>query len=392
VRWTSAFAVIVLCMAGESLPPDVLLLARIKTKAAENLRSLPNYTCTETIERFKRGPNAKKDELVDRVRLEVALVDGKELFSWAGAGKFEEKGIAEIVGGGSAIGNGAFALHAKHVFLSPLPTFTYVGETALNGRPAIRYDYRVSQMVSTNRIRAGSNSSIVGYHGSFWVEKDTLDLIRLEVHSDIPPSLDLSASSDVMEYHRECIGGAGFLLPQWSELLMIDREGNQSRNLTRLSECRQYAGESVLRFGDPIPDAASPSARAKLIQLPAGLKVELRLETPIHSASSATGDPVKAVVSRNVTRNGKTLIPKGAVLTGRITLLRKRADRYVVGLDFAAIEFDNGRGQFRASLKDPGHGSQRSLSAAPETGGLFAVRGANFSFRQGHSIVWSTVD
>ena len=109
MRWASAAAGLLLCIPisasiAQPLPPEVLLLGRIKAKAAENLQRLPNYTCTQTIERSHRNAKSRKFELLDTIRLEVALVEGKELFSWPG-GKFEEKGIGEIVGAGGAIGN-----------------------------------------------------------------------------------------------------------------------------------------------------------------------------------------------------------------------------------------------------------------------------------------------
>src|SRR5215469_12007656 len=103
MRGSSAFASLLLCWliapsAADDLPPETLLLARIKAKAADNLRRLPNYTCTQTIERSRRPARARRFEPVDMLRLEVALVAGKELFSWPGAGQFEDKGIGELVG------------------------------------------------------------------------------------------------------------------------------------------------------------------------------------------------------------------------------------------------------------------------------------------------------
>src|SRR5262245_59103634 len=94
--------------ARQDLPADILLLARIKAKAAENLKRLPNYTCTETVVRTRRRRESRKTEPVDTLRLEVALVDGREMFTWPGGGKFEEKNLGEMVGAGAAISNGNF--------------------------------------------------------------------------------------------------------------------------------------------------------------------------------------------------------------------------------------------------------------------------------------------
>src|SRR5436190_870459 len=110
MRSSQAFAGFLLCLsaasgAQEELAPETLLIERIKAKMADKLRRLPSYTCTETIERFMRGTRSRIFAPLDTLRLEIALVDGNELFAWAGGGKFEEKDIWEIVGDGAAIGN-----------------------------------------------------------------------------------------------------------------------------------------------------------------------------------------------------------------------------------------------------------------------------------------------
>src|SRR5438552_19172106 len=113
-------------------------------------------------------------------------------------------------------------------------------------------------------------------------------------------------------------------MPHASELVMVDLLGNENRNRTRLSDCRQYAGESVLTFVDaPVVDTAPPS-KPKSIVLPAGLRVEVQLQTPIQSGSSAIGDAIQGVVSRDVKTEGRVVVPKGALLGGRITRLERR--------------------------------------------------------------------
>jgi hypothetical protein len=105
------------------LASETILLARIRYHMSQTLQKQPNYTCEQSIERSRRRAASQKYEIVDTVRLEVALVGSRELFSWPGAGKFEETDISDMVRGG-AIGNGNFALHARSVFLSNAPTYT----------------------------------------------------------------------------------------------------------------------------------------------------------------------------------------------------------------------------------------------------------------------------
>ena len=63
-----------------------LLLKRIVEHMSHTLAVQPNYTCVETVERWIT-PRKGKRYMQDRLRFEVALVDGKETFAWPGAQK-----------------------------------------------------------------------------------------------------------------------------------------------------------------------------------------------------------------------------------------------------------------------------------------------------------------
>ncbi|MCS6952390.1 MAG: hypothetical protein RMK57_06960 [Bryobacterales bacterium] len=360
--WLSCLFSPALGVAQSDLAPDVLLLARIKVHMEENLKRLPNYTCVETVERSRRRAPARKFELVDALRLEVAMIGRKELYSWYGENRFQERDLVDMVGGG-AIGNGDFALHAYSVFLSSAPTYTYVGEDILDGRRTIRYDYRVPLLLSGYRIRVPPREARVPYHGAFWVDAATLDLVRLDVTADqIPSELNLREARTSIWYGRVPIGEDEFLLPRRSELVMIDLAGNESRNRIEFTQCRQFTGESHLSFGDPPPEAPPPAPQLREFELPAGVDLELRLETPVDSETSFVGDPLRAVVARAVKKEGRVVVPKGAVVTGRLTRLERLAStpaHYVVGLEFYAIEFEGGRAPFRARLEQAGAATAR---------------------------------
>src|SRR5947209_5979022 len=204
------FVLLALCAAGcfaqeAELSPDLLLLARIKTNMESTLRRQPNYTCVQQVERSQRLAPRQRFELVDMLRLEVALVNGKELFAWPGSKKFEDTELRHMVSGG-AIGNGNFALHARAVFMSNAPVFTFRGEETLDGRRAFRFDFAVSLLNSGYHIRVNDREAIVAYHGSFWADPETADVKRLVVDAeDLPPLLGLSRATDRMDYSRIAI-------------------------------------------------------------------------------------------------------------------------------------------------------------------------------------------
>jgi hypothetical protein len=345
---------------NQPLDADIVRLARIKVVASENLRRLPNYTCLQTIERSRRRGPKRRFQLQDMVRLEVALVDGKELFSWPGAGKFDERRISDMVGGGT-IGNGNFALHARSVFLSSSARFEYLGEFDEGGRRIIRYKYRVSRMLSGYRVRMGPIEETVGYSGSFDVDVKTLDLLRLEVNAEeIPPSLQLESARDVMRYTRVVIGGSEFLLPISSELTMVTINGEESRNRVQFHSCRQYSGESVLSFEEaPVGEAApAPPEPVKMIELEEGLDLDLRLEGGVKFGVSSIGDELTARVAGDVKRKGRIIVPKGALARGRIAWIEKRAfrrsDGMVASLQFTELEFPGHRTDLHAEIADVG--------------------------------------
>jgi hypothetical protein len=389
--------------AQNDIAPELLTLARIKVKAAENLKRLPNYTCLETIERSRRRAPSKRYELLDTVRLEVAVVGGKELFAWPGGGQFEERELSKMVPGG-AIGNGNFALHARSVFLSNAAMFTYAGERYRDDRRTIRFDYRIPRMFSGYTIRVGETRGVVGYRGSLWVEAESLDLLRLEVHAeDIPPNLPIQSATDTMEYARVPIGESDFLLPQSSELVMIDMAGGESRNRTAFSGCRQYAGESVLSFAEPPPETPKAVLPViELITLPPGTLLNLALDGEISSKTSAVGDVINATVISPVKKDGVVIVPKGARVSGRITRLERRSGAYAyysVGISFSSIEFENKRSQIDGNLVE--HGRFTGMQPVPRALGLsvlqtpaspntFYVQGGQFRLSRGHRLTWRT--
>src|SRR5690349_14470814 len=139
-----AMLVSALLLSGSTVPARADdFLNRVRAKMAEILLRQPDYTCTETVERTRQAAG-NRSKIQDTLRLEVALVDGKEMFAWPGSKQFEDRDLSELVSTGM-FGNGNFAIYARILFLSNIATVEYRGETPLGGRPALRYDFRVAR-------------------------------------------------------------------------------------------------------------------------------------------------------------------------------------------------------------------------------------------------------
>lgn len=319
---------------------------------AEILERQPNYTCIQTIERSTQwtGSHTRMD---DTLRLEVALVDGKELFAWPGSKQFEDHELRDLVSTGM-IGNGSFAIHARTIFLTDSASFTERGETQLSGRPALRYDFQVSRSHSNYRLRLNDREAIVPFHGSFYADPVTLDVLRMEVITDdIPADLGISATETTVNYDRRRIGDEEFLLPVESGLMMAMPDV-VNRNSVRLTSCRRFSGESTLTFDDPeLNDTStsastegSASAPAKEVDIPAGLPLRLEF-SELDLMHAAIGDAVRATLRSDLKSGREVLAPKGSIAHGRIMRLDRYNTHFGLLIKFQDLDWRGGHARLK---------------------------------------------
>lgn len=299
-----------LLLAQDVLPPEMRQLVRIKQQMKANLSRLPNYTCMAEIERFRDTPKSIQWERVDVHRVEVALVGGAEWFSRPGAGRLETRSLRDLIPTG-LVSNGEYANHARSLFLSSNAQFEYAGMERINGRETARFRYSVSRLNSGYFVQSGSEA-VVPYHGSFWGDPQTGDLVRLTVEVvDIPPEIDIVEAVTAVDYARVRIGGEDFLLPERTDLVVVNRHGQAGRNRMTFTQCHQYGTESAVSFEPPEP-------------LPPGLVLTLELDSAIDLEGLRGGAPILAKLVSEVRSQEKVLIPVGATVRGRVLQLDRR--------------------------------------------------------------------
>ena len=175
-------------------------LALIKTRVADNLGRQPDYTCLQTIERSQRAARSKRFKSMDTLRLEVALIGGKEVFSWPGESKFRNSDVSAIVGGGT-LSSGGFLAAARAVFVSSGAVTKFAGEELVSGRTLVKYDYRVSSLSSGYQVAYSGQAAVVPFSGSFWADKETDQLVRLTSEvEDIPATVPIKGVTRSIDY------------------------------------------------------------------------------------------------------------------------------------------------------------------------------------------------
>src|ERR1017187_6678744 len=182
--WALLLVLAVVCQGYQDEEARTALLSPALGTMRHAIARMPDYTCTENITRsIGDGPPVRVRTL-ERLRLQVAIIGGKELFSWPGAPPFERDSLYDVVGGGTA-GTGDFAGFSRGVFGSDAAQFTTGEEEVRAEKRTVRYDYIVPRTSSGYVLRSGADSAVVDYAGSFWVDPATERVLTLQVEADI---------------------------------------------------------------------------------------------------------------------------------------------------------------------------------------------------------------
>ena len=325
-------------------------ISRIRAQVAERMARIPNYTCLETIDRTWYADESKGSRIIDRLRLEVATIEGREQFAWPGGGRVDSASLQEVLASGITK-RGDFSGFLSAIFVSNSATYTLVGEQPAAVRPGIRYDYRMPRASPGWTLVRNAARATVGYHGSFWVEPETLELARLEVEADgIPPELTLSSATQAIDYGLVAVGAGVFLLPQTADMRLVDSQGLESRTVTRFANCRQFVAESTISYSEERSAEQAAVKSDAATALPAGLLLEVGLTTPIERKTAATGDLVAAQVREELKTKGRILVPKGAIVEGRILRLETGGTSDLLLVRFTGLRFGATQVRLRASV------------------------------------------
>jgi hypothetical protein len=346
-------------IASAADPAIEKLFRDAQAKVLKNAHNVPRYTCVQNISRTQYPPRVPGrrptcEELIaerrrlglpgnismrDRLRLDVAVVDGKEMFSWAGAGRFETDALEKLVPGGVS-GSGDFIGFMASIFGGEAVTVRYTG---LAGDQA-RFEYDVPQARSHYQYRSDGGQKITGYGGAFFLDPDDAELMKLVVDTaPFPAGEPLCQVEDTMNYQRIRIGSGDFLLPEVASMDVMYRSGDEAMNETHYSDCHEFTGESTIHFDDVDTSAgAAPAASGALAPLPAKLRLRIGFTKPIDGETAAAGDPVVGVLLEDAKDKARGVVAhRNDRVYGRIVRFEQHVipnPRWIVQIKFDRIE------------------------------------------------------
>jgi len=382
-----ALVLVLPCLAAD--PDDVLQRASARLQAA--LGNLPKYACIETVERqfFEPisesggpAPSCTHDrsadgrsgagipEATDRLRLEVTLSEGREIYSWPGATRFDPRDVGDIIRRGP-IGTGSFGTHLLAVLNNPGVQFHFTGQETKDGRTLFEYRFVIAREVSRYRVRVGASWLPVAYEGSLWLDADSLELKRLNFRArQVPSDTSICRLDADLDYRNPSVAGTDVLLPTESQLRMQLESGRRMKNITTFSACRVYQAESALLFDENPASQDNPNTRIVRVPtaLPLGLPVVLALTVPIDTATAAAGDQVAAKVVEAVRQPGTDipLIPSGAIALGRLTRVEHHllpSPYFLIAISFNRLDWQGAFAPFAAHAEGSA-GLARELGAS----------------------------
>ena len=237
-----------------SQDPKALLL-RVRENVQSTLSRIPKYLCTQTVDRSRYEPdrlrdlplcgedrengNPSKQHLAssDRLRLDVAVVSKTEIYSWVGENSFGKHNLFELTDG--VLSTGTFLSFLKIVFLDDNADFSYMGESAVDGRSLAEFNFEVPAQNSHYRFGDGIRHWTIAYQGSATVDPRTGELAKLVVHiPHLPSASGACEATTTLQYRQTRMNSAEFLLPAETTLQVIDANGSSSVNRTAYTSCR----------------------------------------------------------------------------------------------------------------------------------------------------------
>ena len=355
-RLTATFLLLPFLCAGADVSWQEVL-QRLRANVGQQLSRAANYTCVESVDRNYflesfanrfgcNNPERRPTRLYmhDRLRLDVAVSEGHEIFSWHGGKSFSSKGIDDIVRSGP-ISSGSFVGYLQNIFFSPGVTIRFAEHISSIDGDFYAFDFQVPQGSSRYQISNGKKRWIVPYHGKFSGSGTNYELTSMQLIVDeIPPESNLCSVGSKVEYQLVNIAGKASLIPKSYVLDIGSSDHVHTTSRSDYTQCREFRGESTLSFDvndSPIAQQQTPVIHDEW--LPAGTTLHVRLRTPIDDRTSFTGDPVEGTLVDPVKMKGlNIIIPKDAVLYGVITKLEAYTEpfkHYLASIRFQRLTF-----------------------------------------------------
>jgi hypothetical protein len=284
-------------------------IARVRAKIAETIARQSECICTQTIERvydLGRGCDAKpssgEKKSWDRLRLDVALRDGVEVYSFPGENEFDPGRLAEVSAENS---RGTFGRLLVEIFEQQQPEIVGAGEMLENGRRRLQFSFTLPQ--------ASVKRASTPYAGTLLFDAETFDLVRVVIQAPRAPD---SACGDIttIDYGGQLPTRAQRRV-QGPRVPMIEID-------TVFSACRKLPVVTSKTDEQQLPIGGVQRGVVPLA-IPPRLRFMVEFDEDIDAAAAAAGEVIRGQTIRPIIdQDGKQWVPASAAVVARIMRIR----------------------------------------------------------------------
>ncbi len=230
------------------------IIAKAREYALGYSRRLPDFICTQVTRRYIDPSGLEFWHQQDILTARLSYFEQKENYKLVLVNNHVVTGDLPYQAVGGSISTGEFGSLLREVFEpSTEADFRWERWGKLRGRLAHVFFYRVAQERSKWHVSYQNTANIVpGYHGSVYVDRDTLAVVRITLQAELPPSFPIQDVTDTLDYDLAPIGGQEYMLPLKAQVRM--REGKLlAKNDVEFRLYRKFAAEAQISFETPEP-------------------------------------------------------------------------------------------------------------------------------------------
>ncbi len=232
------------------------LVEKVRRKAIEYTKSLPNFLCTQQTRRSAAKPTKANEEpawkLVDALTIKLSFFDQEEKYKLAMInGKPAKKTMEQLTGGKW---KGDFGSAMRSVFdPKSMAFFSWDHWGKVNGRVVAVLIYGIDvkhAAFGTTFSQYGRSRHINwGCEGQVVIDVQTLEVLRLTVDSvDLPADSPVGEVHLVLDYVRQKVGDQEFLLPARSVSWSLTPNGRPQKSESLFTDYQKFSAESGIKF------------------------------------------------------------------------------------------------------------------------------------------------
>ncbi len=260
------------------------LLAKSKEETLKAVDDMPDFIVKQFINRSIAYAGTSNWQQLDRLTVAVGYRPGKgeeyKVLNVNGLPKVDskDKQSYEEVGGTSSTGE--FVTVLASIFKDESKTdFEPLDTDVLRNRRCIIFNFDVKRQNSKQTITAVgffNDSTVTGYQGKLWIDRETGRVLRIESEAtEIPSDFPIRAAKRNVDYDWVSINDGKYLLPTLSDVRLTARQDRQlleTRNEIRFREYRKFDTDvkisDIQDTGDAPPDEKQPAPIPEKKEIP----------------------------------------------------------------------------------------------------------------------------